>query len=84
VGVAFAKDGSLFVTDYGSRSVWHVTYMAQNEPGEKGVGEIPRSDLDYAPSLRWREDASLFDCRSSLGLVTLIKNETPVNLSQLS
>ena len=26
VGVAVAKDGSLFVTDDGSRSVWHVTY----------------------------------------------------------
>ncbi len=26
VGVAFAKDGSLFVTDDGSNSVWHVTY----------------------------------------------------------
>ena len=28
VGVAFAKDGSLFVTDDGSNSVWHVTYAA--------------------------------------------------------
>ena len=26
VGVAVGKDGSLFVTDDGSRSVWHVTY----------------------------------------------------------
>ncbi len=26
VGVTFAKDGSLFVTDDGSNSVWHVTY----------------------------------------------------------
>ena len=26
VGVAVAKDGSLFVSDDGSRSVWHVTY----------------------------------------------------------
>jgi len=26
VGVAIAKDGSLFVTDDGSRSVWHITY----------------------------------------------------------
>jgi glucose/arabinose dehydrogenase len=26
VGVAIGKDGSLFVTDDGSRSVWHVTY----------------------------------------------------------
>jgi glucose/arabinose dehydrogenase len=26
VGVAVAKDGSLFVTDDGSRSVWHITY----------------------------------------------------------
>ena len=26
VGVTFAKDGSMFVTDDGSRSVWHVTY----------------------------------------------------------
>jgi glucose/arabinose dehydrogenase len=27
VGVAIGKDGSLFVTDDGSRSVWHVTYV---------------------------------------------------------
>jgi len=27
VGVAIAKDGSMFVTDDGSRSVWHVTYI---------------------------------------------------------
>ncbi len=27
VGVAVASDGSLFVTDDGSRSVWHVTYV---------------------------------------------------------
>jgi glucose/arabinose dehydrogenase len=27
VGVTVAKDGSLFVTDDGSRSVWHVTYV---------------------------------------------------------
>jgi len=27
VGVAIANDGSLFVTDDGSRSVWHVTYV---------------------------------------------------------
>ena len=26
VGVAVAKDGSLFVTDDGSRIVWHVSY----------------------------------------------------------
>ena len=29
VGVAIAKDGSLFVTDDGSRSVWHVTYTGK-------------------------------------------------------
>ncbi len=29
VGVAFAKDGSMFVTDDGSRSVWHVTYESK-------------------------------------------------------
>jgi glucose/arabinose dehydrogenase len=29
VGIAIAKDGSLFVTDDGSRSVWHVTYIGQ-------------------------------------------------------
>lgn len=28
VGVTIAKDGSLFVTDDGSRSVWHVSYTA--------------------------------------------------------
>jgi glucose/arabinose dehydrogenase len=29
VGVAVGKDGSLFVTDDGSRSVWHVTYVGK-------------------------------------------------------
>jgi glucose/arabinose dehydrogenase len=29
VGVAIANDGSLFVTDDGSRSVWHVTYVGK-------------------------------------------------------
>ena len=29
VGVAVAKDGSLFVTDDGTRSVWHVTYVGK-------------------------------------------------------
>ena len=29
VGVAVAKDGSLFVTDDGSRSVWHVSYVGK-------------------------------------------------------
>jgi glucose/arabinose dehydrogenase len=29
VGVAVAKDGSLFVADDGSRSVWHVTYTGK-------------------------------------------------------
>jgi glucose/arabinose dehydrogenase len=29
VGVAIAQDGSLFVTDDGSRSVWHVTYTGK-------------------------------------------------------
>ena len=27
VGVAEAKDGSLFVSDDGSRSIWHVSYV---------------------------------------------------------
>lgn len=30
VGVSVAKDGSLFVTDDGSKSVWHVTYTGDN------------------------------------------------------
>jgi glucose/arabinose dehydrogenase len=29
VGVAVAPDGSLFVTDDGTRSVWHVTYTGK-------------------------------------------------------
>ncbi|HEY1648047.1 MAG TPA: PQQ-dependent sugar dehydrogenase [Terracidiphilus sp.] len=29
VGVAIARDGSMFVTDDGSRSVWHVTYIGK-------------------------------------------------------
>jgi glucose/arabinose dehydrogenase len=36
VGVAVAKDGSLFVSDDGSRSVWHVTYTgAQKQTAAK-------------------------------------------------
>ena len=29
VGVAQAKDGSLFVSDDGSRSIWHVSYLGK-------------------------------------------------------
>jgi glucose/arabinose dehydrogenase len=29
VGVAVANDGSLFVTDDGTRSVWHITYVGK-------------------------------------------------------
>jgi glucose/arabinose dehydrogenase len=29
VGVTIANDGSMFVTDDGSRSVWHITYEGQ-------------------------------------------------------
>jgi glucose/arabinose dehydrogenase len=29
VGVAFAKDGSMFVADDGSHSVWHVSYVGK-------------------------------------------------------
>jgi len=32
VGIAVAKDGSLFVTDDGSRSVWHITYEGNSQP----------------------------------------------------
>jgi glucose/arabinose dehydrogenase len=31
VGVAVAQDGSLFVTDDGSKSIWHVTYTGKTE-----------------------------------------------------
>jgi glucose/arabinose dehydrogenase len=30
VGVTVGKDGSLFVTDDGTKSIWHVTYMANS------------------------------------------------------
>jgi glucose/arabinose dehydrogenase len=30
VGVTIAKDGSMFVSDDGSRSVWHITYEGKN------------------------------------------------------
>ncbi len=36
VGVAVAPDGSLFVTDDGSRSVWHVSYTGQTGAGTNG------------------------------------------------
>jgi glucose/arabinose dehydrogenase len=29
VGVSVAKDGSLFVSDDGTRSVWHVVYTGK-------------------------------------------------------
>ncbi len=29
VGVTVAKDGSLFITDDGSRSIWHVSYTGK-------------------------------------------------------
>jgi glucose/arabinose dehydrogenase len=29
VGVTVAKDGSLFVSDDGSRSIWHVSYTGK-------------------------------------------------------
>jgi glucose/arabinose dehydrogenase len=32
VGVAIGKDGSMFVTDDGSRTVWHVTYEGNKSP----------------------------------------------------
>ena len=33
VGVTVGKDGSMFVTDDGSRSVWHVVYeVGSNHP----------------------------------------------------
>ena len=31
VGVTIGKDGSMFVTDDGSRSVWHVTYVGNGK-----------------------------------------------------
>jgi glucose/arabinose dehydrogenase len=31
VGVTIAKDGSMFVTDDGSRSVWHITYVGNGK-----------------------------------------------------
>jgi glucose/arabinose dehydrogenase len=31
VGVTVAKDGSLFVTDDGSKSVWHVSYVGEQK-----------------------------------------------------
>jgi glucose/arabinose dehydrogenase len=35
VGVTFANDGSLFVTDDGSNSVWHVTYAGTKQVAKK-------------------------------------------------
>jgi glucose/arabinose dehydrogenase len=35
VGVTFANDGSLFVTDDGSNSVWHVTYTGTKQVANK-------------------------------------------------
>jgi glucose/arabinose dehydrogenase len=36
VGVTVAKDGSLFVTDDGSGSIWHVTYVGGGSPMKAG------------------------------------------------
>jgi glucose/arabinose dehydrogenase len=35
VGVTFAKDGSLFVTDDGSNSIWHVSYLGTKQVATK-------------------------------------------------
>jgi glucose/arabinose dehydrogenase len=35
VGVTVAKDGSLFVTDDGTRSIWHVTYVGGTNTAQK-------------------------------------------------
>jgi glucose/arabinose dehydrogenase len=35
VGVTFANDGSLFVTDDGSGSLWHVTYLGTKQVAKK-------------------------------------------------
>ncbi|MBE7210717.1 MAG: PQQ-dependent sugar dehydrogenase [Gluconacetobacter diazotrophicus] len=32
VGIAFGRDGSLFVSDDGSRSIWHVSYVGMRSP----------------------------------------------------
>lgn len=40
VGVAVAKDGSLFVTDDGTKTVWHVSYV-----GDKAAVEKPAEQL---------------------------------------
>ena len=37
VGVAVAKDGSLFVTDDGSKTVWHVSYTGGSGSGASGA-----------------------------------------------
>ena len=37
VGVTVANDGSLFVTDDGSKSIWHVTYVGT--PGQASSGQ---------------------------------------------
>ncbi len=36
MGVAVAKDGSLFVTDDGTKTVWHVSYT-----GNKAQSDAP-------------------------------------------
>ena len=35
VGVTLANDGSLFVTDDGSNSLWHVTYVGTKQVAKK-------------------------------------------------
>jgi glucose/arabinose dehydrogenase len=41
VGVAVANDGSLFVSDDGSRSVWHITYAGHGARAAAGKGGSP-------------------------------------------
>ena len=53
VGVAIAKDGSMFVTDDGSRSVWHVSYVGQIDSffvENRSIGDVPFTPLAALPA----------------------------------
>jgi glucose/arabinose dehydrogenase len=43
VGIAVAKDGSLFVSDDGSNTVWHVTYTGGKPVASSGTGRTAAS-----------------------------------------
>jgi glucose/arabinose dehydrogenase len=48
VGVAVAQDGSLMVTDDGSKSIWRVSYVRTAARDGRKLGNLPQGERGYA------------------------------------